>query len=194
MKQSEGDARDRIIRAAQDILEEVPDTDQVTVRDIAQRAGVGTGLVNYHFKSKDALLGIAIGDTMEQIIKRSSRTASPSDSPRDRLVNVLAELCDLAMGNRKLMRFVLSQSLADGDTGTPLHLMPFLKDLFGEDADEMRLRVAALQILHPLQVTALSPKEFETYTGFDLEDAGSRKRFVVLLVDNLAPEAKEERP
>ncbi|RDB63835.1 TetR/AcrR family transcriptional regulator [Gordonibacter sp. 28C] len=190
-KESAQGTRDRIVQAAKELLDEATDIDNITVRDIAQRADVGTGLVNYHFGSKDALLGIAIGDTMTHVIEKAAQAGRPSESPREHLKNMLEELCDIAMENRKLMQFVLTQSVTGGDTDTPLRLVPFLRNLFGEYADERKLRVIALQIIHPLQVAALSPEAFKAYSGFDLEDAESRRRYLALLVDNLTAPAKE---
>ncbi|MGO1033510.1 TetR/AcrR family transcriptional regulator, partial [Clostridioides difficile] len=38
------------------LLNEVDDIEEITVRKIAERANVGVGLINYHFKTKDNLL------------------------------------------------------------------------------------------------------------------------------------------
>lgn len=46
MAKKDQDARERIIKAATEILNEVSDIDTITVRQIAERAGVGTGSIN----------------------------------------------------------------------------------------------------------------------------------------------------
>jgi AcrR family transcriptional regulator len=67
------DARNRIIKAAIEILDEVTDVDKITVRQVAERANVGTGLINYHFKTKNNLLSLAVGDVMAQMATKFSR-------------------------------------------------------------------------------------------------------------------------
>ena len=58
----EQDVREKIIHAATELLGELSDVEKVTVRQIAERADVAIGSINYHFKSRDNLLGIAVGD------------------------------------------------------------------------------------------------------------------------------------
>ena len=58
-------AKDRIFQAAVDLLNEETNPDDITVRRIAERAGVGIGAVNYHFQSKDNLLNQAVGALMQ---------------------------------------------------------------------------------------------------------------------------------
>ena len=64
MTKKEQDARERIISSAIEILYEVSDIEKITVRQIAERANVGIGTINYHFNSKDNLLSFAIGEVM----------------------------------------------------------------------------------------------------------------------------------
>ena len=58
--EDEKQARNRIIKAAIELLDEHSDPARITVRQIAERAGVGTGLINYHFQTKDNLLQEAV--------------------------------------------------------------------------------------------------------------------------------------
>lgn len=45
-------AKDKIIKVTIDMLNEVGEPDKITIREIAKRAKVGVGLINYHFKQK----------------------------------------------------------------------------------------------------------------------------------------------
>lgn len=55
------DNKETIIQAAIALIEEKgEDLDTVTVREISKRAGVGLGLVNYHFEIKINLLNCAL--------------------------------------------------------------------------------------------------------------------------------------
>ena len=51
------DNKEAIIQAAIKLIEEKGEhLEEVTVREICKRAGVGLGLVNYHFGNKDKLI------------------------------------------------------------------------------------------------------------------------------------------
>lgn len=96
MSTTEQDTQQFIIDAAKGLLNEVEDVEKITVRQIAERANVGIGLINYHFKSKDNLLSIAIGDTMAKTILSFSRSDIYADlEPIDKLKAMLKELYTL---------------------------------------------------------------------------------------------------
>ena len=175
-----------IIDTAKALLEETDDVEKITVRQIAERANVGIGLINYHFKSKDNLLSIAIGDTMAKMILDFSKSDSYADlSPIQKLKTMLKELYALSDQKEKLMRFIVSSDMINGNMQPPLHLIPLLKQIFGDKKDDMELRILALQILYPIQVTGLNRDAFYMYSGIDVSNEEQRNRFIDNLINNL---------
>ncbi|MNW41429.1 transcriptional regulator BetI [compost metagenome] len=186
MNTTEQDTQQFIIDTAKSLLNEVEDVDKITVRQIAERANVSIGLINYHFKSKDNLLSIAIGDTMAKTILSFSKSDSYTDlEPIEKLKAMLKELYTLSDKKEKLMRFTLSRDIMNGNMQTPLHLIPLLKEIFGNRKDEIQLRILALQILYPIQVTGLNKETFYTYSGIDVSDQDQRNHFIDNLINNL---------
>ncbi|HEX2927866.1 MAG TPA: TetR/AcrR family transcriptional regulator [Ruminiclostridium sp.] len=186
MNKSDLDARNKIIKAAIEILNEIGDIDKITVRQIAARANVGTGLINYHFNTKDNLLSIAVGDIMAQMAAGFAQSGNCTDmEPISKLKHMLKELYSYAEQHEKLLQFTLNQNIQKGDMQTPLFLVPVLRGIFGEDRDEMNLRIIALQIIAPIQTTVLCPSEFHLYSGVNLRDKQQRNNFIDNLVDNL---------
>lgn len=187
---SDQDARQAILDATRTLVSEAADLDAITVRQIAQRAGVGAGLVNYHFASKDNLLGIVIGSAMTAAVRAATEHSGDEDAvldPATRLKDLLKELCALGAGGEQLTRFMLRREVVDGSQEAAMHLVPLLRDLYPGVQDEARLRILAVQILHPIQVAGLNPDAFHRYSGFDLIRPDQRDRFVDVLVDNLVP-------
>ena len=63
------DVKDRIIKATTELIEEGGGkTDGITAREIAKRADVALGLINYHFKSKDNLISVCTQRIINGII------------------------------------------------------------------------------------------------------------------------------
>jgi AcrR family transcriptional regulator len=186
MKRNEQDTPQFIIDTAKSLLNEVEDIEKITVRQIAERANVGIGLINYHFKNKDNLLSIAIGDSMAKTILSFSKSDSYADlEPIEKLSTVLKGLYTLSDKKEKLMRFLLSRDIMNGNMQTPLHLIPLLKEIFGNKKDDIQLRILVLQILYPIQVTGLNREAFYMYSGIDVSDQEQRNRFVDNLINNL---------
>jgi len=185
MSLSEQDLRRKIMDTAKDMLAETSDVTKITVRQIAQRAGVAVGLINYHFKSKDNLMSIAIEEAMERTITTFMSNDKPGAAPDIRLRTLLKELCDTAGRDEKLVRFMLLREITEGCLEAPLYLVPLLRDIFGGQKDDMQLRIIALQILQPLQLSGLNPATFHMYSGIDISDTEQRNRFIDALVDNM---------
>lgn len=65
------DHKEAIIQAAMELIEENGEhPEEITVRAICNRAGVGLGLVNYHFGNKDKLIEQCIERKINGIVER----------------------------------------------------------------------------------------------------------------------------
>lgn len=186
MPKKEQNAKDRMIEAAIEIMQEVPDTDKITVRQIAERAKVGVGTLNYYFNSKDNLLSIAVSKVMSNTINDMLKSTQNADlNPVDKLKNMLKEVCNIGASQRELTKFMLTQLIMNGDVRTSLYLLPFLKEIYGDEKTEVELRILALQILQPIQFAGISPSEFLVYSGIHFYEETERNRFIDLLVNNV---------
>jgi AcrR family transcriptional regulator len=186
MTANEHDTRRSIFNAAKTLLIEAEDAGSITVRQIAAHAGVGAGLINYYFESKNDLLNAAIGEiVLEVMTAHADKVALYDMEPLDRLRVMMRQLLELANNNTKFVRFIFSLNIIKAGLQTPLHIISILKDIFGDDKDDAQLRVIALQILYPLQAAGLDAGVFHMYSGLDLRDPEDRDRFVDMLINNI---------
>ena len=192
MAKKDQEAKERIVEVATEMLLEAPtQIDKITVRQIAERAGVGTGSINYHFGSRDNLLSLAIGDILARTAHGFlDQEDAPNLEPIDKLKKMMKELCSVAVTNEKLIQFTLTQGIMNGDMHTPLYLVPLLKQIFGNQKEEIELRVIALQILYPIQIAGIAPAAFRMYSGIDLYDTEARNKLIEMLIDNLVSPKK----
>ncbi|MEN1758890.1 TetR/AcrR family transcriptional regulator [Anoxynatronum sibiricum] len=180
------DARSNIIKTVVAMLAEGEDVEKITVRQVAERANVGMGLINYHFSSKNALLGIAVANYMATMAAGFATPGEYSGSdPVEKLKTMLTKLYSFAEQHEKLIKFTITQNLLDGEMQTPLFIVPLLKEIFGDRRDSIQLRIIALQMLLPIQVASINPAEFLLYSGIDLYNERQRNHYIETLVDNL---------
>lgn len=64
--------------------------DRTRVQDVAHSLGISTGLVFYHFDSKDNLLAAALGYAVERDLARLDHALARQRTPMDRLRKVVA--------------------------------------------------------------------------------------------------------
>lgn len=98
---------------------------------------------------------------------------------------MLKELYALSDQNEKLLHFIVSRDIMSGNMQTPLHLIPLLKQILGDNKNDMELRILALQILYSIQVTGLNRDGFYKYSGTDVSNEKQRSRFIDNLINNL---------
>lgn len=181
----ESDAKARILQAATELLEEAADIDAITVRQIAERAGVGIGLVNYYYQSKDNLLGIVIGLRMEKMVQIISKETDVNLTPIEKLRKLLKDICNMGERYDKLILHMLKTCMINGDLQAEISLIPLLREIFGEQQDEISLRLLALQILAPMQAALIAMDSFRIYSGYDLGIEAQRNVFIDRMIDNV---------
>lgn len=177
-------AKDRMLQAATKLLEQEERAEDITVRKIAQRAGVGVGLISYHFGSKDHLLSAASNQIISGTITEFSKQATITD-PIDRLKALIKVIFQLDRRQQNLIQFLLTLGPLRGDLKTSLYLVDVLHEIYGDTKGELALRILALQMLQPLEIALMNPEEFRLFSGVDVYDQASRNEFIDLLVDNL---------
>jgi TetR/AcrR family transcriptional regulator, regulator of cefoperazone and chloramphenicol sensitivity len=175
-------ARIRILEAALLILHEKKNPEAVTIRDIAEKADVGIGLINYHFKSKDRLLMEAIGSEMAMAADLwQSMAENDEEDPRENLFKMLVQLSDMGAEQMYLLKMAASFELLEGEVNTPHFIVPFVKRITGYD--DLDARLVAFSLISALQSAALRQEAFKNYSGYSMEDKHERDELVYRLID-----------
>ncbi len=175
------DKRQRILTEAYRLLTEVKDAEKVTIREIAKRAEVGVGLVNYHFASKDAMLMEAIGSALAAVaIQWQASAEDLTVDPRTSLKNMLDQLMTMGAEHFHLIQLAAKFELTEGDVHTPSFILPFIRRITGLEDQEAKL--VAFFIISNLQSATLRAPQFKAYTGLDLENAKDRTLYLERLL------------
>lgn len=175
------DKRQRILTEAYRLLTEVKDAEKVTIREIAKRAEVGVGLVNYHFASKDAMLMEAIGSALAAVaIQWQSSAEDTAVDPKHALKEMLGQLMTMGAEHFHLIQLAAKFELTEGDVHTPRFILPFIRRITGFEESEAKL--IAFSIISNLQSATLRTPQFKAFTGLDLKNASDRDRYLERLL------------
>jgi TetR/AcrR family transcriptional regulator len=110
-----GEAREALLAAAHELMAE-KGYPRVTVREVAERAGVQAGLVNYHFGSKTGLLRSAVGTISEQMLERVRQAVANEGSIEDRIRALIRGIVEAITAAPYGPRLIVEQILfADAD-------------------------------------------------------------------------------
>lgn len=110
-----GEGRAALLNAAQQLMAE-KGLPRVTLREVAGRAGVQPGLVNYYFGSKDGLFRAVVSAVAEEMLQRVQAAASGEGSPEERVREFVHGMVEATTAAPYGPRLIVEQVLF-GDTG-----------------------------------------------------------------------------
>lgn len=125
---------------------------RLSVRALAEHAGVNLGMFHYHFKTKDAFLRQLLAGIYEEMFVQLSGQAQQSGPPLQRLREVLKVLATFVRSHTQVLGRVLADAAA-GETvaveflraNAPRHLELLLKLMQQAQDDGLLLPMAPLQ-------------------------------------------------
>lgn len=106
--------RAALLDAAQEILAE-KGLPRVTVREVAERAGVKPALVNYYFGSKDDLLRAVADRISAKLLDRIGAVVSQGGGAEERLANLVRATVSVMGADRYAPRLIAEQVLFGED-------------------------------------------------------------------------------
>jgi TetR/AcrR family transcriptional regulator len=110
-----GEAREALLAAAHELMAE-KGYPRVTVREVAERAGVQAGLVNYHFGGKTGLLRSAVASISEEMLERVRQAVDDTGSIEERIRALILGIVEAITAAPYGPRLMVEQILfADAD-------------------------------------------------------------------------------
>ncbi len=110
-----GEAREALLAAAHELMAE-KGYPRVTVREVAERAGVQAGLVNYHFGGKTGLLRSAVASISEEMLERVRQAVAHEGSTEERIRALIRGIVEAISAAPYGPRLMVEQILfADAD-------------------------------------------------------------------------------
>ena len=106
--------KDKIINFTIDLIKEANgNIDKITIREIAKRAEIGVGLINYHFQSKKNLVDICVQQIISNVIAQSKPNMDGL-SPMEKLKCSVKIPIDFLMDNPEIAKISILGDLMQG--------------------------------------------------------------------------------
>lgn len=164
-----------LVQAAIQLLNESETPEEITSRKIASKAGVNVAMINYCFQSKDELLKTAIDQIMQDSVGDIFAASNTNIPPLNRLWNMLWEICELVVKFRRFTKIYIPYLLLQSEIEIPNHILPTIREYYGNKKSEAECRIIAYQLISFLQLIFYRSDSFYRYTGIHLENPSERK-------------------
>ncbi|MFL0250024.1 TetR/AcrR family transcriptional regulator [Clostridium neuense] len=187
MKKSEL-AKENIIAVTINLIQEANgEADKITTRAIAKEAGVGIGLINYHFESKEKLLEICVQRIISDVIKSFKPDVNHELSSIGRLKKVTKMVTSFLIENSSVSKISIlgdmnSPTVADNTMKTVKGLLFSMEDYSIPKKDKMLLSFGLTSIL---QAAFLRKDTMKESFGFNFNDRKEREAFIDFMIDKL---------
>jgi AcrR family transcriptional regulator len=186
MKKSE-DVKERIIKAATSLIAKSEgNVSDINTRAIAEKAGVGVGLINYHFQTKDNLIEICV----ERMIGEAIAAFEPDTqalSPAARVKHSVKLVMDFLIENSAVARIsMLTDYRApkpdDSTIKSAMNANATLGNIGLPDNERFLL---AFVLTSAMQSLFLRKDQSNAVFGYDINIKEQRDKVIDLLVNSI---------
>lgn len=187
MKKSD-QAKEKIIAVTTQLIESSGgNIDEITTRAIADKAGVGVGLVNYHFQTKENLIEICVQRIIGNVIGSFKPSAMENIGGIERVKAVMKLVADFLIQNPSVSRISIlgdcnHPQLVDNTMRSARGLMICMQGLA---IDESKKRLLAFELVSILQSLFLRKELCKELFGCDLCNKEERDKLLDFYVDNI---------
>lgn len=177
--------KERIIETTIDLIQKSNgNTENITIRNIAEKVGIGTGLINYHFGTKDKLIEICVQRIIANVISVFHPEITHQLDEIDRLKEVSKQVMDFLMANPEVSRISI---LGDLDhpkimDNTMKTVLGFLTTFHTKKENIKTLTYCFTLILQGMFLRKDVTKES---LGLDYKDKEERDAFIDLLIETM---------
>lgn len=193
MTKRDTETREKIIEVTTQLIREHGGTESVTTRDIAACAGVGVGLINYHFQTKEHLLDLCVQKIISRVIDGfDGLYKSLNMSPIDKLrflakQNMRFLLANPGISRASILHDIHNPGAGDNTAQTLQAYLPVVREVYGDQADDLQVMASLHTLIFTMQVLYLRTGHIAHSLDYDLANHEQWDRFIDTLIDRLFP-------
>lgn len=193
--QSNLSTKEKIIKVTMEIIAS-EGFHNVTIRKIANRAGVNLAAVNYHYGSKDAVINEALKTVTNQLINAFLWLKNDDLEPLERLRQFIREYADVLFRYPDIIKIIIDQNIHNYPPKVEEGYQEYLKEEGGDlirktcklikpDESELLQSMRTMQLLSCLAFPILMGERVSDISRVDLIDSETRQIYTDLLISNL---------
>lgn len=166
----------------------------VTIRKIADSAGVNVAAINYHFGSKDQLFKIVMNATLNESFVNNIKDYDDlwQSETRKALQLFLEDTLEGALNYPNITKAHLNETFnrSNYETNTVRRLNDFLSEFHNLIQSELKQeadiesRIAVSQLFSSILMLGMMPDLFSKFLNYDLKDKENQQVFVKTLLEN----------
>lgn len=184
--------KETIIQATTELIQECcGDVNKITLRKISERAGVGLGLINYHFGSKEQLIVLCVQRIINNVVMCFSpdkKDYSENDGLEDkaRLADWAKQVYDFLFENYAISSISILGDMQNYHAGSnSVYTQKGFSMAIRNDIAIEKKRMLTFMLTSSMKVAFLSGDSSKEILGYNLKDKSERDKFVEFLVEML---------
>ncbi len=158
--------------------------ENITIREIAEKVGVGTGLINYHFGSKEKLIEICVQRIIGNVISVFDPRLHENLKETDKLKEVACQVMDFLISNPEISKISIL-----GDMITPMIMDNTMRTVAGFckvlNSGERDTKLLAYAFTLILQGVFLRKDMTKESLGLDFNQKQERDQFIHFIIDRI---------
>lgn len=181
------DLKNKIINVTKELISKGDgDINKITIRAIAEKADVGVGLINYHFKNKDNLIEICVQQMIGDVVDSFRPDLDNTSVPVERLAVTVKQVMDFLFSNEAISRISILSDMKNptGNDNSTKTMLGFFSNLKGSmDEGEGKKLIFALTAI--LQSIFLRKDASCDILGIDVSNKKDRDEFIEFIIRKL---------
>jgi len=191
MVKQDKEIKEKIIHAATELIKQYGNTSKITVRDIAASAGVGIGLINYHFQTKDNLINLCTLELIRHSIEQLGTFGQNKEiAPIDQMKTLGRGITAFMIMNPGVSRISITKDFvspgeADNSVQVVKMFSPIARTICGNAKSDLELYQLLHMLVSSIEAAFLRKDVLKGTFGIDIENAEQRDRLVDFFIDQL---------
>lgn len=181
-----------IIRTTTELIQEDKSAvNEITSRKIATRAGVGLGLINYHFGSKDQLLRICVQRIINDVVtcfhpNERVYNTEPELADQERLADWAKCVFDFLFEHLAISKLSILDDMQNYQANcNSVNTQRGFRLAIQNEVDEERKRLLVFMLTSAIQVAFLQGESAKEIIGYNLNEKAERDQYIELITDIL---------